>query len=396
MTFIQRATIALGLLCIPLGSALAAPSNITHVETHLENGILHVSWDAAQSDPGIEFYRVYFSHESILDHDGNYDDFDRTQGDETTFDFKALPLKSSKIFVAILGVNKDGIESGGFEAESSVDVPADAPPPEEHPADTPPPTPITIVEVHADSETGVLVLFSKQLSKTVPFTPEFFAITDLSGAALGIDSVEMRGDALLLHTQHQDATKEYLFVLLQPVPAEDDVKLEKLESPLHWMAFGHQDAPPPAENPPPEEQAAIPYAQNPAPEENVNPPEDAVDLALKVMRRKDGTYNVIAMWGASADSRHTLNSYVLSVSGNGETFEKNAVVAMNQTSVQYSHVLPGIFGVKVVARDAEGHESGGIQKVITLPQSGIGLLGITAVSGLIAGRRTQRKRKVVG
>ena len=126
MTFTQKILLALAAMLVPLSAVAAVPPTITSVETKLTNGVLTVRWDPPRDSTDIAFYRVYFSHESILARDGNYDDFERTKGPETMVTFTKLPLQSKKIFAAVLAVNAVGQESEGFETEASVDVPENA------------------------------------------------------------------------------------------------------------------------------------------------------------------------------------------------------------------------------------------------------------------------------
>ncbi len=114
MTFIQKTILTLSAVLIPVTAVAAAPANIRQVEASMNETSLMVSWAPAESGD-IDFYRIYVSHESILDHEGNYDDSVRTQANETTYVFKTPPLASEKIYIAILAVNKEGEESDGFE-----------------------------------------------------------------------------------------------------------------------------------------------------------------------------------------------------------------------------------------------------------------------------------------
>ncbi len=395
MTFIQKTILTLSAVLIPATAVAAAPANIRQVEASMNGASLMVSWAPAESGD-IDFYRIYVSHESILDHEGNYDDSVRTQANETTYVFATPPLASEKIYVAILAVNKEGEESEGFESEASVElapasVPAPAPEPvavePEPPAVTETSIPMTVSEVRSTTQTGVLITFTKPIADSTPLEARFFAIIDGSGAGLEISAIEVIGQTILLHTGVQESEKSYFLSILEPVAATDGTNLPVQEQKLPFSGF--HDA----------NQAAsgdIPYVANPelpVVEEVLGPPEDAVNLALKAMRRSDGTYTVVATWGASPNSKGTLSAYVLSSTRNGEAHGENIVLASNQTVTKYEGIAPGIFGVKVVSKDDRGNESMGIQKVITLPESGMGLLGIITLSGFVAGKRVGRKRR---
>lgn len=395
MTFKQKLlTAAFGIL-IPFSVAAATPSNVTHVEAKLEGGVLTVSWSGPQPGDAVDFYRVYVSHESILDHDGNYDDSVKTPNSETTYVFPELPLKSPKIYIAVLAVNKDGVESEGFESEASVEV---APPASASSSEAPTAVPMAISEVRAVSATGVLITFTKPLLINVQPEPGFFALTDASGAIVDVTFAEVHDATILLHTGRLEPDRQYFLAILQPIPANDGTNLPTLATKLSFPGFKDQTMPPQESSSSAMSSSAdAPYVPNPdlgqpPPPAIVNPPEDPVNLALKAMRRADGTYTVVASWGASADSAHTLSSYVVYTTQNGQEFNQNLLLAANKTMAKYDAIPAGVFGVKIASRDEQGHESVGIQKVITLPQSGIGLMGIATLSGLMTGRRMRRKK----
>lgn len=403
MTFIQKTILILSAVLIPATAVAAAPANIRQVEASMNGASLTVSWAPAESGD-IDFYRIYISHESILDHEGNYDDSVRTQANETTYVFATAPLASEKIYVAILAVNKEGEESEGFESEASVALtpppamePVPAPEPEPAPVEPEAPVvpetsiPMTVSEVRSITQTGVLITFTKPIADSAPIEARFFAIIDGSGAGLEISAIEVIGQTILLHTGVQESEKSYFLSILEPMTATDGTNLPVQEQKLPFSGFFDPNL---------AAQAAaggdIPYVANPelpVAEEYLGPPEDAVNLALRAMRRSDGTYTVVASWGASPNSKGTLSAYVLSSTRNGEAHGGNIVLASNQTVTKYDAVAPGIFGVKVVSKDDRGNESMGIQKVITLPESGMGLLGIITASGFVAGKRVRRKRR---
>ncbi len=396
MTFIQKTFLTLSAALIPLAAAAAAPANITQVEAHIDNGALSVSWAAPNGD--IDFYRIYVSHESILDHEGNYDDTVRTPGSETTYTFATLPLTSEKIYIAILAVNKEGVESEGFESEASVDMPAAPAVSEPEPApEEPTAIPMTVSEVMSASETGVLIVFTKPIAENMVMEPRFFAIVDGSGAGLEITAVEIAGQTILLHTAVQVSEKNYSLSILEPVPANDGTNLPVQAETSSFLGFKSEERPmqEQSSSAAPEEVEYVSNPETPPVEEDLGPPEDPVHLALKAMRRADGTYTVVASWGASPDSKNILSAYILSTTKNGEPFGETMVLAKNQKVTKYDGITPGIFGVKVASKDEKGNESVGIQKVITLPESGVGLLGIVTISGFIAGRRLKRRKNML-
>lgn len=104
------------------GNVLAQtpPSPVTGVTAQALSGQVVVQWNPVTSDP-IDYYRVYYSNYSILDNDGLYDDFEVTQGDETTLTF-VPPPNLNDLYIAVIAVAKNGTESEFFTEETYVKV----------------------------------------------------------------------------------------------------------------------------------------------------------------------------------------------------------------------------------------------------------------------------------
>lgn len=414
MSFTQTLKATALLLSLSAGVAFAAelPGNVKSIQATSSQGQISVLWAPVT---GAASYRVYYSHESILGNGGNYDDFEQTAGAQTIFNFKSMPLQSEKIYIGILAVDKDGNESEGFETEAMVETSvsmissaasseassvasseasessessSESMPSGENPTSTA--QPMSIESVQAVSETGVLVTFTKDVSADAIVNAGYFLITTVSGTVLPASNTAIDGKTVLITTAPQSPDTEYILGLLSPIPAADGTNVTPSEPQVRFTtpakAEPSQPAQPgqsygknpslPGANPP------TGYGQRP-PQAPLNPS----NLGLSAVLRKDGTYNVIAHWVASPNAA----SYSLYTSKNGSPYSWNSAVH-NETTVQYSGIAPGQFGIKVASR-TNNVESSGIDKVIDLPASGIGLLGIAAVAG--AGAVGRRKKKVV-
>ncbi|MFA5799627.1 MAG: hypothetical protein WC840_01565 [Candidatus Peribacteraceae bacterium] len=408
MSFKQKTALAVGIFLVALPSFAAgtSPPNVKQIGAELKDGALTVTWALDGGTQGIAFYRLYFSRVSILENNGNYDDFQQTTGPETTYVFPSVPVKGNRIFLSVLAVNKAGLESEGFETEVTVDLkqgtaPQKTPTQGEASAGTTA-QPMTIVSVTPVSATGILVTFSKLIAAGADITPRTFAISDTGGTVLAIIGAEVKGETVLLSVQPQVPEKGYLIGLLQNVPAADGTNATSSLPPTVFRGFLPRETPSPAPQTPP-----IPYGKNPflAPPASQTqpygqapalPPEDPAGLLLKAVRQRSGLFSVLARWAGSIDSRRTLESYVLYTSNDGARFDRNSVVGRTETSVQFNRIPPGTFGLRVASRDARGNESAGIQKVIVLPASGIGLLGLLTASGMLAGQRLRRRKETSG
>jgi len=428
MSLIQKTGLLIGSLLI-VGTCLAAgspPPNVKEVAVTMANGQLTVTWPAVNDPSGIKFYRIYYSRASILGNNGNFDDFDQTPGPDTSYTFKSIPVKEGKIYIAVMAVNQTDTESEGFETEAYADIPAtlaqpplpssepELPPPASSVSPEPntpslPDQPMMIASVMPVSATGLLLMFTKPVATGVNIDPGYFQITDSGGTALPVNSVEITDRLVLLHTDPQQSNHDYQVALLTEIPATDGTKAVP-GGPIPFKGYLQEPAflasSPPASEPVTEPQ--VPYGKNPligtpssvpgspvpvygkAPQ---GPPEDPSDLLFEALRQKNGLFNVVVRWIGSVDSRHTLNAYGLYTTHDGVTFEPNSSVGPQNTSVQFSRLPAGIFGVRVTAKDAQGNESPGIQKVVVLPASGIGLFGILAASGVLTSRIRRRNKK---
>jgi hypothetical protein len=420
MTFKQTLTFTALALSLSAGVALAAdaPSNVKSVQATANGEGMTVMWSPV---PGAVTYHVYFSHESILGNGGNYDDFQSTQDAQTTYTFATPPLKSPTVFFGVLAVDKDGHESEGFEVEASAasaepkqnvassEAPVVETPSSESssssleamPIGTDPTStaePMNMTRVESISSTGVLVTFTKDVNTNAEINASSFLITDASGTVLNAIKTDISGNQVLITTDTQKPDTEYVLGLLSNIQAADGTNATPSEPQVRFMTPGATE---PAEQPR-NTSSSKPYGRNPnLPGSTVNQPTggyqprpktpfDPSDLSLSATLRKDGTYNVTARWNPSPNA----DMYSLYTSKNGSAYSWNSAVGKSDTTVQYSRITPGVFGVKVASRTSAA-ESAGIDKVINLPSSGIGLLGVAAVAGAGAASRMRRKKKVV-
>ena len=77
MTLRSRISLAALSLLLP-ALALAIPPGITGIRAQLENGRVRVQW--TQATTPVANYAIYYSHQSILANEGQYDDFELVDG----------------------------------------------------------------------------------------------------------------------------------------------------------------------------------------------------------------------------------------------------------------------------------------------------------------------------
>ncbi len=115
------ASFALSALLMPLQVLAAVPPNVTGLSAEVENNTIVVRWNKVQSN-NIDFYEVFYSSEPILENDGEYDDFEITEGPVGKYVFKEIP-EGNILYFAVLAVNNDGEESEFFVEEVSLNIP---------------------------------------------------------------------------------------------------------------------------------------------------------------------------------------------------------------------------------------------------------------------------------
>lgn len=220
------------------------------------------------------------------------------------------------------------------------------------------------------SSTGITLTFSKTLEANQSIDPANIIILDGSGTRLNVTAIEIQGNKLMLTTDMQVA--ERLYIVARFAEAKDTTG--SLAITLKQIDF----------------RGFLNKGQNGS---DRLPPENPTNLRLVPKSNGKGLYDVFSFWKPSPDSAGDLSGYEVSVTNNGRIYTLDASLPDNARETKHENLKPGsTFGVRVQSKDASGNLSSGISQVIRLPQSGIGLFGITAVSIGLAGR-SLRKRK---
>ncbi len=383
------------LMSMQTAFAAAVPPNVKDVKAALISGSLTVTWGAVTDPAGIDYYRVYYSRESILNNRGNFDDFERTTGADTSYTFSHAPYPGKTLFVSVMAVNKAGAESEAFESEASIASPASSTSSSVSSSTqmivqssasslssstTASIEPLAITNVVAVSQTGVALSFSKPLdSLKGALNVTSYLIVDASGTLLSIKRATLSGETVVvLATDPQQPGRAYSYALMQPVGALDGSVTPT--PPPEGTFVGYQGN-------------GMATSNQPTISVDRTPPEDPLGLSLTPKHRNDSNYDVHAAWTASIDSASDLSSYVVYTTRDGITFSQGSALSATTLQAVYTGVPPGRFGMKVATRDTAGNESHGIVRMINLPASGLPLLGIAALAGAGALRRTLRRKR---
>jgi hypothetical protein len=362
---------------------------------------------------------------------GDYDDFERTKAGETVYTFTKPPVASGPLFIGVLAVNKDGVESEGFETEAKVVVvpsssssqttssssavsatsssSVGAMPVGSNPSTTA--NPMTISALAPVSSTGILIVFTKPLKNT-DFNTGYFVLADTGGTIVPVVKVQTVGTDMLIHVKGMIGGKTYILSFLNNIPADDGTMMPSSTAPAQFIA---PDAAGAVASSTPSSSAvsssvssssssmsstysrtsssamsSSSYSRNPGQvASSAGSPADASNLNIQATPRKDGTYDIAASWLATGNAQ----GFVLYTTLDGTNFVRSSMVGPTDTTVQYTRVRGGTnFGIKVTAQSADGRESLGVARVVTLPNSGIGILGIAGAAGALAARRTRKKK----
>ncbi len=361
----------------------AVPANVNGITASYGNDGLTVSWNPVQAE-NIAFYRIYFSRMSILENQGNYDDYESTPNAQPSYVFPAVPYRGTTLYFSVLAVDADGNESEAFEEEASVVVPpaqtassGSSVSSVSSSASSPAVSPFVLSHALTTSVTEISLYFTKDMRPEQTVETGSIVILDDAGSRLTVREAVVQGNALNLITDSQNENSLYTVASIGRIIATDGSEL----LPSTPIAFrGH-----------PRGTDDGTYTSNPD-KQDTTPPEDATNLTLRSTLLPNGSYRVTAQWDGSADTQNDLSHYALGSTVNG-TDSPEARNEKNELSRQYDNLPPGMFGVMVKAVDLVGNASAGISRSIALPDTGVGILGLMTASGMIAGFRALRKKR---
>lgn len=120
MNLLRRILISI-LLTVPLSALAAPPNGVSGIFAEMRGLDLFVRWNAPWEGEDIASYRVYLSDESILENGGQYDDFETTDGPNPEHLLRNPP-QASPLYISILAVNSEGEESRYFLEEVTIDT----------------------------------------------------------------------------------------------------------------------------------------------------------------------------------------------------------------------------------------------------------------------------------
>ncbi|PIQ76443.1 hypothetical protein COU78_06350 [Candidatus Peregrinibacteria bacterium CG10_big_fil_rev_8_21_14_0_10_49_24] len=385
--------------------AQSAPSPVTGIAAAVQGNQITVSWNApAETD--ISYYRVYLSSKSILENGGSYDDFEATPDANTFYTLQHRPTSGS-VYIAVLAVNRAGMEGDVFVEEAIVvagtpnnaptftptlktlppPVTQQPPPPEQISPPESEQTAVSTFDVTTEnpvsqeeaaalreriqqqveslptwegvsyggklhliltdviSPTEVVLTFSGNPTVDVQSAPDAFSIVDSEGGSLRIESILIEGDTITVQTEKQTRGVLYEIKLKEPLQGTDGSPLDATNR--QGFFTGHPTG---AEAVQPAEETA------PVPEEPADP-RSISNLRLTTSSLLNGVYTVHARWEVRNAYNDLIYYAVRQSNDGGATFSDPTIMPFTINGLDVPGVLQGQYGLGITTISMFGYQS---------------------------------------
>ncbi len=396
---LARFLVVVGLFSLSF-AVLAQEAGVRNLSASVLGGAVIVRWQPPADDSHTASYRVYYSGRSILNNDGEYDDYETSTGKATQVTLREYPRQSGELFIAVLSVDEEGREMDTFTSETRVSL-SGVPAVTASSAQAAQPaaaTKLTLREVRSTSVNSVTLVFSHAVNIAPTDAANAFRAEDGSGQPLQLTRLTIQGSEVRLNTAAQRTGVTYR-VHANPViygsgPSGERLPLDTTQSSLTFAGGSGQGA---GQTGTPAGSVTPAQAQTPG----AVTPSDVRNLEMRAEKQRDGTYLVIAAWDLQGS---VANAIQVRQTRDGVTYGEPHRVPGSATHIRFQQVQPGRFGILVQAIAREGTVSTGAFTSVMLAgrpttktdltDSGpvTGLMGVLAVSGAGAGWLWMRKR----
>lgn len=379
-------------------------SNVQGIRAQQEDGAVTVYWNPAEGV--VDHYRVFYSHASILEQGGVYDDYEDAPGTTLQHTLTSVPPVAT-LYVSVLAVGPDGTESPFFVEEATVQLSpsrgattsdTSVAPQEPSPISTIDSPVLRLLAAVSTSATGVTLSFTHSVSIPEQFTETAFTIKSGSGIPLPVMRFRIEGTQVILDTAVQMPGRVYQVQVHPSIAGKTTgdglVPQEASMAPLLFTGL-QTDA-----------SAA-----------------DVQNLALVSKTGPNGTA-VEATWNLPQGTFRELQ--VQQSTNGGRTFGAPVRLALSSKGITIPGVPMGTFTLLVRTVGSDGALSRGAQQTITiggtstsstrstattssvrststsskatmpqpgtLPQSGLGIGVLIALSGAATGMRFMRTK----
>ena len=405
MTVSLRLSVAALAALLPLAVYAQEVSNVTGIRAEQRDGKVAVSWNAADGE--VQKYRIFYSHASILEQGGVFDDYEDVEGNVTEHTLSSVPPVST-LYVSVLAVGPGGVESPFFVEEAMVELtPSGAKP-------TPisatvadfPPSPtvamqsdtLQLLTAVSTSSTGVVLAFTHPLSIPEQYKAAAFIIKSGSGTPLQVVRYRLDGPYAVLDTSMQVPGRVYQVMVHGSIagktPEGDLVPQEQGTAPLLFTGLLTD--------------LSVPEIQNlklASDGKNVVVTwalPSATIRELQVQQSTNGgrTYGVAVRMAKDAKgvtipnvTAKQLTVLVRVVGADGAVSRGvSQTVSIDGSSVQSSSAASKPTGTSSSSKPSMPQPTTPGKKPGALPSSGLGIVVVVALSGAATGMRFSRKK----
>jgi hypothetical protein len=363
MNLISRLGLGLIGALVPVMVLAIAPQNVTGITAVKEGEKVRVTWtQVANTD--IKSYRIFYSHASILQNQGLYDDFETVDGSTNTHLLQNIP-PVNELYVSVLAVNNNNEESPYFTQEAKVMLSMQPQTNSSEPIlDTTPGNIVRVLSVEATSNTGVTIKFSMPVAVDTTKAVDAIRIENASGASLTVRRIIVQGSTMIVHTLMQSRGTVYTLAVGDGISGKGtngtQIPLDPEQGPVLFTGHitGTQGA----------ATSTAPVAQ-PAtglPAGQAGTQMDATQLRLVAKPDGTNTYTVEGAW--QAPTQAGLTGYKLSQSTDGgKTYGAPSTIGAQGAAVKIPRVPAGTFSLRLQAIYEGGSVSTGITQSINLP-----------------------------
>ena len=382
-------------LCLAALPGLALAAGVRNLQASEQNGQIRVQWDAPATGT-ITAYNVYFSGRSILRNDGEYDDYEKTSGSRTEFILTDYPKSTGSVYIAVLPVDAQGKEMDSFTEEVRValglggqDTASSAG--QTASAST---TALQVFGAQATSSTGVVLMFNLPITLTAANAPNAIHIEDGSGASVRIKRLILRGAEAGIETEPMTPGTEYRVTVFPVITATNGVRLAGSTATITFVTPGNRPA-------------SVSSRASSATSNTL----EVENLEVRAEPQANGKFLVMAAWDPPQGS---FVSYVVRKSRNGKAVGTPQTLPFTTTFARFAEEPAAHFTVTVQVVAPSGALSAGQSASIDLvlepnssptptpapggsgklTSSGLGVVGVMAVTGAMAGMWRMRRRKM--
>ncbi len=363
---------------------------VTGITAELVDGKIVVHWQAPADGSHVASYQVYYASRSILENNGEYDDYERADGTNTDFTLETFPRSTGEVYVSVLALDAQGREMDTFTEEAKVTLGGAALPA--------PATALTLKEAHGTSDTTFTLVFSNPVSLLPADAPKAFHVVDDRGQTLALARLIIQGAEVKITSAAQRPGVTYV-VTVEPVitgtgPGGEHLTLDPAHAVATFASVSTTPVPSPTPTTtqtPPQQVAQVTPA--------TGAPGEVRALQMKGEKQSDGRYLVIAVWDPPATRPAVIQ---IRQTRDGVAYGDAQRVPGDVTSIRFQGVEPGRFGILVQTAGVDGQLSAGAYTSVTLSgtptrradltHSGAGALGVLALSGTAAGWLWMRRR----